>query len=391
MATCPNCGNGLVDRAKFCPECGRAVAARPSTQEFRIITVVFCDVVKSTELERELDPQPMQRLLDRYGIAVRAALGGGASVGKRHGDGFMAAFGVAELYEDDALRAVRAADELRAALGELAEEVRSQRGLEFHVRLDINTGNVLVRDAGTLDEELTGTSVNLGAVAAGPGGAPQPGGARGGRAEWGGQPGRHRIPSAGPGRRPSGDLEEARRFVAAAITNGESSLLPAAVDCISRAMVEMLAGDLAGAEQTLQAGYRQLEEMGGRGPQVNVGTMLAKVRLLRGRLDEADELTRTCERLASPHQADAQVRWRSIRAIAVARRGELREAVQRAGRTDQLDTRAEAHADLVEVLLLAGRGREAAAELERAIPLFHEKGNEVGERHARRLLPAPRP
>ncbi|HZB60080.1 MAG TPA: adenylate/guanylate cyclase domain-containing protein, partial [Actinomycetota bacterium] len=117
MATCPNCGNGLVDRAKFCPECGRAVGARTSTQEFRIVTVVFCDVVKSTDLERELEPLPMQRLLDRYGQAVRTALGDrGASVGKRHGDGFMAAFGVPELHEDDALRAVRAAGELRTTL-----------------------------------------------------------------------------------------------------------------------------------------------------------------------------------------------------------------------------------------------------------------------------------
>jgi class 3 adenylate cyclase/tetratricopeptide (TPR) repeat protein len=162
MATCPNCGNGLEERAKFCPECGRAVGGRLPTQEFRIVTVVFCDVVKSTELERELDPQPMQQLLARYGESVRRALGGrGASVGKRHGDGFMAAFGVPELHEDDALRAVRAAAELRAALDELAREVRQRRGLEFHVRLGVNTGNVLVRDAGTLEEELTGTAVNL--------------------------------------------------------------------------------------------------------------------------------------------------------------------------------------------------------------------------------------
>jgi class 3 adenylate cyclase/tetratricopeptide (TPR) repeat protein len=173
MATCPNCGNGLVEQARFCPECGRPVTTRPATQEFRIVTVVFCDVVKSTDLERELDPMPMQRLLDRYGKAVRGALGArGASVGKRHGDGFMAAFGVPELHEDDALRAVRAAGELRTALDQLAKEVREQRGLEFHVRLGINTGNVLVRGAGTLEEELTGTAVNLAKrfeEAAGPG------------------------------------------------------------------------------------------------------------------------------------------------------------------------------------------------------------------------------
>ena len=162
MTTCPNCGNGLVDQPRFCPECGHRLTARATTQEFRIVTVVFCDVVKSTELERELDPLPMQRLLDRYGQAVRRALGDrGASVGKRHGDGFMAAFGVPELHEDDALRAVRAAGELRTALDELAKEVREQRGLEFHVRLGVNTGNVLVRAAGTLEEELTGTPVNL--------------------------------------------------------------------------------------------------------------------------------------------------------------------------------------------------------------------------------------
>jgi class 3 adenylate cyclase len=113
MATCPNCGNGLGERARFCPECGKPLGTRRSTQEFRIVTAVFCDVVKSTDLERQLDSLPMQQLMDRYGQAVRTILGErGASIGKRHGDGFMAVFGVPELHEDDALRAVRAAGEL---------------------------------------------------------------------------------------------------------------------------------------------------------------------------------------------------------------------------------------------------------------------------------------
>jgi tetratricopeptide (TPR) repeat protein len=179
-----------------------------------------------------------------------------------------------------------------------------------------------------------------------------------------------------------------REALAEAEQNGVASLAATAYRVLARVATHQ--GDL---EETLHAGYRQLEEMGGTGPQVNVATMLARVRLLRGRIDEAEELTRICERLAAPEQADAQVKWRSIRAIAMARRGELpeaerlaREAVYLAGRTDQLDPRAEAHLDLAEVLLLGGRGREAAHELDRAIPLFQEKGNEVGERNARRLL-----
>jgi class 3 adenylate cyclase len=162
MAICPKCGNDPVERVNFCPVCGFPPGPRLSSQEFRIVTVVFCDVVRSTDMERQLDPQPMQQLMDRYGRTVRQALGDrGASVGKRHGDGFMAAFGVSELHEDDALRAVRAASELRGAIDELAKEVRRQRDLELHIRVGINTGNVPVRDAGTLEEELTGTPVNL--------------------------------------------------------------------------------------------------------------------------------------------------------------------------------------------------------------------------------------
>src|SRR4029453_3850204 len=69
-----------------------------------------------------------------------------------------------------------------------------------------------------------------------------------------------------------------------------------------------------------------------------------------------------------------------------------REAVYLAGKTDQLDSRAEAHVDLAEVLLLGGRGREAAHELGRAISLYQEKGNEVGARTPPRLAaPPPRP
>ena len=162
MATCPTCGSGVSPPVNFCPNCGTALRIRSPEEEFKLVTVVFCDVVGSTGLGRQLGVLLTQRIMDRYGETVRRVLGGaGGSVGKRHGDGFMAAFGIPELHEDDALRAVRAADELRAALGELAEEVRRDHGPDLRIRIGINTGNVLVHDAGTVEEEVAGDAVNL--------------------------------------------------------------------------------------------------------------------------------------------------------------------------------------------------------------------------------------
>lgn len=189
-------------------------------------------------------------------------------------------------------------------------------------------------------------------------------------------------------------LDEARRHLeaASAITEGQSESLIQGTHCISHALIELVAGNLTAAEETLLDGYRQLEAMGLTGPRANVATMLARVQLLRNHNREAEELTRTCERIAAPEQADAQIKLRSVRAIAIARRGApaeaerlAREAVYKAGETDQLESRADAHVDLAEVLLLGGRGREAIAATDRAISLYQEKGIEVGERRARRL------
>lgn len=192
-----------------------------------------------------------------------------------------------------------------------------------------------------------------------------------------------------------GDLDGARELVrsAAAITEDLGESLTKATDCISQALIEMLDDQLAAAEDMLRAGDRALERMGGNGPRVAVTALLARVVLLQGRGEEAEEITRACERLAPADQLEAQAKWRSVRAIALARRGDAdeaerlaRQAVYLADKTDQLDSRAEARVDLAEVLGLGGRSGEAARELDRAITLYREKGNEVGEMNARRLL-----
>jgi tetratricopeptide (TPR) repeat protein len=191
-----------------------------------------------------------------------------------------------------------------------------------------------------------------------------------------------------------GDFEEARQLVKSArgITV-DLGLLTQAADAISTAIIEQLRGELDGAEVALRDAYRKAEDMGGVGPQANVAGMLARVLLLRGRIEEAEDMTRACERIAPDHQIDAQIKWRAIRAVILARRGDLEQAEDLAGQaidladdSDQVDSRAEAHVDLAEVLRLSGRHGEAARELELAVWLYKEKGNEVAERNARKLL-----
>jgi class 3 adenylate cyclase/tetratricopeptide (TPR) repeat protein len=162
MVTCPGCGSGFEGPVKFCSQCATPLNAGPLRQEFKLVTIVFCDVVKSTALGRRLEPLATSQVMERYGETVRGVLGGrGTSIGKRHGDGFMAAFGVPKLQEDDAYRAVQAANELRAAIRQLSAELQRDHGVDLEVRLGINTGNVLVKGAGTLEEELTGEAVTV--------------------------------------------------------------------------------------------------------------------------------------------------------------------------------------------------------------------------------------
>ena len=98
------------------------------------MTVVFCDVVGSTSLGESVDPDALQALLARYFERMKAIVENhGGTVEKFIGDAVMAVFGVPVVREDDALRAVRVAEEMQAALGEL----------ELEGRIGVNTGEVV--------------------------------------------------------------------------------------------------------------------------------------------------------------------------------------------------------------------------------------------------------
>src|SRR5215211_3320044 len=117
----------------------------------KTVTVLFCDVTGSTAMGESTDPEALRALLARYFERMKGILEShGASLEKFIGDAVMAVFGVPQVHEDDALRACRAAVEMRDALPEL--------GLQ--ARMGVNTGEVVT---GTEERLATGDALNVAA------------------------------------------------------------------------------------------------------------------------------------------------------------------------------------------------------------------------------------
>jgi class 3 adenylate cyclase len=136
----------------------------PAPREVRkTVTVLFADVAGSTELGERFDPESLRRVLGRYFNEMRAVLERHeATVEKFIGDAIMAVFGVPAVHEDDPVRAVRAALEMRERLATLNDELERQWGVRLRMSIGLNTGEVVVggMDAPTY---ATGDAVNVAA------------------------------------------------------------------------------------------------------------------------------------------------------------------------------------------------------------------------------------
>jgi class 3 adenylate cyclase/tetratricopeptide (TPR) repeat protein len=152
MTVCSACGHELPEDAKFCLECGAPVSPVAAPREQRkTVTVLFCDVAGSTELGESADPEALRAVLARYFERMKEIVERhGGTVEKFIGDAVMAVFGVPVVHEDDALRACRAAVEMRDALPELG----------IRGRIGVNTGEVVT---GTEERLATGDAVNVAA------------------------------------------------------------------------------------------------------------------------------------------------------------------------------------------------------------------------------------
>jgi class 3 adenylate cyclase/tetratricopeptide (TPR) repeat protein len=149
---CASCGAENREGARFCDSCGAQLAAAAPRREVRkVVTILFCDVIGSTALGESTDPEALRALLARYFERMKAIVEShGGTVEKFIGDAVMAVFGVPQVHEDDALRAVRAAAEMRDALPELGVQAR----------IGVNTGEVVT---GTEERLATGDAVNVAA------------------------------------------------------------------------------------------------------------------------------------------------------------------------------------------------------------------------------------
>lgn len=160
--TCAACGGRTSESDRFCASCGAALGVRPALQEARKkVSVLFVDVVGSTQLAERLDPEPLREIMDAYFAACAASVADhGGAVEKFIGDAVMAAFGATVAHEDDAVRAVRAAAAALAALRDLSAEFAARYHVTLEARCGVCTGDVVVIITPGGDFRLVGDAGN---------------------------------------------------------------------------------------------------------------------------------------------------------------------------------------------------------------------------------------
>ena len=147
--SCGSCGTELNETAKFCSECGAAVLAAPKPAEFKQVTVLFADVVRSMDIAAAVGAERLREIMAELvgqGVAVVRRYGG--TMEKFTGDGLMALFGAPVALEDHAIRACLAALAIQEETSGLAAEVRRRDGVDLRLRVGLNSGRVVAGEIG---------------------------------------------------------------------------------------------------------------------------------------------------------------------------------------------------------------------------------------------------
>jgi class 3 adenylate cyclase len=147
---CRTCGTEPREGARFCDGCGAPVTERDAHAEYKQVTVLFADVVHSMDIAAALGAERlreiMAELVERSAAMVRRY---GGTVDKFTGDGIMAVFGAPVALEDHALRACLAALGIQQEVTLLAAEVERHDAVDLHLRIGINSGQVIAGEIGS--------------------------------------------------------------------------------------------------------------------------------------------------------------------------------------------------------------------------------------------------
>jgi class 3 adenylate cyclase len=174
--SCPRCEAAVAPDARFCATCGQALeplspldeathqrltAAAPAplvekmrttrlTGERKPVTALFVDVVGSTTLAEAMDPEDWTVLINEaFDLMSRAVFQYEGTIAQLQGDAMLAFFGAPIAHEDDPERAILAGLDMIEACAEFAAELQRERGIDFRIRVGINTGPVLVGNVGS--------------------------------------------------------------------------------------------------------------------------------------------------------------------------------------------------------------------------------------------------
>ena len=167
MINCPKCNEENPPKFRLCGYCGAPLVAAPPAlpvrEVRRTVTLIFCDLKGSTALAERLDPEAMHEVKERYFTTMAAEITKhGGKIEKYIGDAIMAVFGLPLPHEDDALRAVRAAAGMQAALRGVNEDLSKRYGVTLANRTGVNTGEVVANDDPTAGaQRRSGTSCGL--------------------------------------------------------------------------------------------------------------------------------------------------------------------------------------------------------------------------------------
>jgi adenylate cyclase len=162
---CGSCGTELPPNSRFCNECGTPVTQISRSAEYKQVTVLLADVVHSMDIAAAVGPERLREimadLVERSAAVVKRY---GGTVDKFTGDGIMAVFGAPVALEDHPIRACLAALGIQEECALLAVEVSDRGGVDFALRVGLNSGQVIAGEIGSGPFGYTAIGVQVGMV-----------------------------------------------------------------------------------------------------------------------------------------------------------------------------------------------------------------------------------